>query len=947
MDYLDWNNEIAQYFFNEENAEKEVYIFITKQQIIAIGKKRDLQGTDEEIFLDYVNAVKYPNDSSIHTYPIDSATFYHMLWKNAPNKYPFPLFIGYLALFIIPLFEKSTQNYRSDNYYDRVNDFFSQYNILSSDSVSIKTSNFKRIDPLWYSLEQWSIEQKNTELGYFEVHPFKNRHWVHVGKPLTQCILSEKAIRNLNKFYESSGIVPNEEMSVAKCRDFILDHGCEYLFLENNAISVISDKNNELGISIIKLVIRNYKEWKGETDIYDPDNETVIKGYTLAILKLCCDYDPINGLANLYYRLYSKVDYPEDLILEYNETTYKCSAQRRGWSLPISIPFSDELIMEDSTNKWKAKFPSKDIRILVAGAGYYLNDWIEVEYMSITATMLLLVKTELKDDIEDWGKQFVDGRFNRMKLNGLPEDYQLYNCKNPDIEHPDIPILSFKTDKRFVWNDGLKVSPRTYLPYYLPNIEIENGKGDETVVMKYDDDAIHLIRRESDQPIWDFPTISKLILNTKFTLKVKDQAIEGEKLRGRIYGFNTTQKSLDKYPDLIPRDIYGTKIERNVSEMYINGYEANGINYQKMVKYMMYFTPVDKYGQHEKIKQEAKDDTDLLLYYLSVKESCNAKDFYSTFESIYYEKFESNEIDEHKLSVATIKRWSLQYLNLMGFIDYEYSTKDIIIYPPQVIPVPTYEGRKAIFIGARTPKVCRKFINSIKSAGYMVNHESQDKTNTPFLLPNTISITAEHTQRYSFDSDIMNICNEHSIKFTPSKFPAFELAEFSGNLENYKNNLVNDDKFYPSGWKTQIFNAELMKFVNIDSEKINKDFSLIEYKLNEYTYKHLLWEKGKAYKIDKSWGRYIILNIEGKNVITYSRNPVNEKFCHITVPATVPIPEILNKSLICCSGKSPQRKFIDFKGNKIWCNIYNNIPYIFASNFLKKLGQKIIEKQAD
>ncbi len=38
MDYLKWNNILASYFFNEQNAEKPVNLFITKEEIIKIGE---------------------------------------------------------------------------------------------------------------------------------------------------------------------------------------------------------------------------------------------------------------------------------------------------------------------------------------------------------------------------------------------------------------------------------------------------------------------------------------------------------------------------------------------------------------------------------------------------------------------------------------------------------------------------------------------------------------------------------------------------------------------------------------------------------------------------------------------------------------------------------------------------------------------------------------------
>ncbi len=51
MDYLDWNNRLANHFFNEEIAGREVLLYANKGIIDSIGK--DLGGTT-----DFIRAVK-------------------------------------------------------------------------------------------------------------------------------------------------------------------------------------------------------------------------------------------------------------------------------------------------------------------------------------------------------------------------------------------------------------------------------------------------------------------------------------------------------------------------------------------------------------------------------------------------------------------------------------------------------------------------------------------------------------------------------------------------------------------------------------------------------------------------------------------------------------------------------------------------------------------------
>lgn len=941
MDYTSWNNALGEYFFNEEKSEQEVFLFITKFDIVNIGKEKGVAGNNEEIFLDYINAIKFPNSTAIQQNPIYAAIAQYKIWNDSQESYKFPLFIGYLVLFIFPLLEKSSKRYNRNNYYARINDYFYKIGVLNRNNREvIKTSNFLHIDELWDSLESWSWDYSNTELGYFELHPFSNTTWVHVGKPLSQCLFSEKSVRNLNKFYEAAGIIPHGELNIERCRSLIIDFGTEHLFLNNNIINTIRDKKNELGDSILKFVIRHYKTWNGETDYYDEISGSITKGFTLARLKLCCEHDHINSIIRFYYRIYSSIDYPDDLTLHHNNKELKCFAQRGGWSNPINIELRDGLSLEDNINRWKVIFPEKNVRILIRGSGYHLSDWVESEYMSATAKMLLLAHNSISESIKIWGQQFEEGKFLEITAKGLPENFNLFECQNPDISHPDISNLKFNPEKSFIWKDGLKVLPRNYLPIYLPSIEIENGKGNEIVYMDYGGSKqwVYLKRKDVEQPIWEFPQLLNIKLNRKFKLRVQGENINGDKYSCKIIGYNETQKHLLKYNNLIPRDIYGSKVHDTNECDKIVGFDASNINNLALKKYIHHIKPGEKQADHRLITSCNNDKNDTLLYFLSEKEKCTKKDFFSAFEIIYFERFNDHEISEHNILLATLKRWSLGYYKYMGFID--NANQSITTYPPQLINVPTCEGRKLVFLGSRTPKVCTNFIKAVKSAGYEVNAEKQCNTLSSFLLPNTITITAKQNQTRFFDTKIRNICNEFFIEFNSNKYPAFELAEFSGSLKDYSKNLNLDQNCY-TGWKTRNFDSSSLIFKNIKQDRIDENLALLEYQRNEYTYEHQLYINGESYKIDKNWGRYFILDTKKMDIILFNRSHKNRLFCEVIVPATVPIPDLINKALICCSGKAPRREFINHQGSTKWCNIYFNVPFIFASNYFKKLGQTI------
>ena len=948
MKYLEWNNTIAKYFFNESKNEKEIFLFITKNEIINLGKKAGVAGSDEEIFSDYIQAIKDPFGTGKSYHPIKGAIIQYATWKLEGIEtvdHPYPLYIAYLVLFILPLSEKQDSSYSLNGYYGPLNDFLIANQIIDPNlNQKVQTRNFLRIDALWHDLEDWSISEKNTELGYLEIRPFKNKHWVHVGLPLSQSIISPAGINNMPQFFNASGLAPYEKLSINKCRGLLVDHGKKYLELRQNDINIISEKNNELGQSLIRYVITKYREWNGETDKKDHDTGKTKKGFTYSRLMLCCEYDSVNEKVKFFYRLYSNLDYPEDLEFYYNEEKIPCTVQRNEWSRPLPIPFNENLVLKDSLNKWITKFEKKDIRILIPGTNYYLSGWLEADHLSANSKMLLLINHRMKESIEMWGGEFETGNFKKIHLDVLPENYHIYECENPDIPHPDIDKISFKSEKRILWKGGVKISGKTFLPPYLPDIEIENGLGNEKVLIDYgDDNKIDLIKKPVDLPIWEFPNAEDLISNTKFNIRVSGETVSGEKLKGLIYHYPSSHKSLDRYTPIKKRDIFG-EINNDLEENYIIGLNAGSIEDVKILKYIMFYTPVEKYEPiHEKINILQNDENDILLYFLSEKETCKSENYYEAFETVYYEKFDENQISNHKFPLANLKRWSLANYSHLGFIDFDYSARQIIINSPQLVSVPTTEGRKVIYIGYRNPNASKKFLDSVSGAGFKIIRQSQDKSSSSFLLPDTISISASHDQRMSFMSSIAKICSKHNVEFHPNKFPAFELAEQSGSLEDYEKTLIPIDSFISLGWKASIFDISSLQFRYVNENDINDELSLVEFKLNQYKYYYVLYMDGKKYKIDKSWGRYFILNRLNKNIVKYIRNKDNKNFCYIIVPATVPFPTIINRALILCSGNAPQRGLVNNNGSSLWVNIYGKVPFIFSSNYLKKIGQSIDE----
>ncbi|MCM8529328.1 MAG: hypothetical protein NE327_22590, partial [Lentisphaeraceae bacterium] len=739
MKYIEWNNELGKWFFNKQKAEQEVFLFATVSDVVEVGKRCGLNKFDNEIFLDFLNALKSgPSDCPESNCMLKKARFAHKQWtlfqKNKSDE--LPLYLGYLILFVLPLTEMGNLNRKANSYYPQAKDFFKRYEL----PLLPYQTDRNNWNELWEDLEKWSILTKNTELGYFELHPFKNKKWIYVGKPLSQSIFPTQSLKRLPQFFQIAGFSPEDHVDSDVIRESLCKFGGKYLHLRNELIDIIRDSTNELGCSIISLVNKKLQSWTGESDEQDLDGNISKKGITTVCLRLCMEGNTLHGY-EAYYRVYTRLDYPENLNFTFERQEYLCQHFNKGWSKPLSLPFREIIELNNKQNKWNAKFHSRPVRVLAEGQNFHLNGWVETSHL-VSAKMIILAKKEYSRSIEEWGQCFSSGCFKR--LGKFQNNYDLFEIKNPPFNHPDIPLLQYRTDKRIVMVDGLKVGVRSWLDKPLPDVKLENGTGKESLYITYEDshENIYLDQKYTGQPVWVLP--STIEINRGFYLKVKTESVNGDKLKNYI---SVSQITSGNYDTSQPpaRNSLGEVLSYPYGEEYIVGNSlitCNRSRYKiRQEPYKSDFNPIQTTCKPNVLGSvDVKHET--LLEFLTVKKAFKVKDYYEAFEIILFNTFTSKEIESFEINLSKLKRWSLNYLDSMGIVDYEYGTGKIFVNSPQFLPIPTSQGRKVLLSGGRTRNLMKKLLSECNKNELYITSEKQDSSFSPFLLPSTISVSA-------------------------------------------------------------------------------------------------------------------------------------------------------------------------------------------------------------
>lgn len=937
MTYLEWNEHIAKLFFKPENAGKDILFYLTKHDLIKYSRPIFSSTSDEEIWADFIQAIKFDlqetNASRVPYSPINRPLQLFSSW----NKTITPPFIAYLILYIIPLTETYEEHFNATNYYGKVNVFFRNYQILNSfTEKTIGTGNFQSISHLWNALEEWAVITKNCDLGVFELKKFGNQNWIHVGKPFSQCVLPPSAINKLPELFFEAGLIPNSVYSKEELRKILLRYGSKILCLKESVIELIrKSDSNELGQSIVEIVNREYKKWTGET--HEVGEGGVIQGvrrnYTVVSLLLQFKVNVNDGFISFSYRTYSQNDYPEDLKLGEYESLYEIN----GWSKTLNIDFKEPIELRDDFNKWVARSPLRDVRLFVSAGTFQLSTdyWIETEMLSKTDPMFLLCKIERKQSIIDWGKTFCNGSFREEDFEGLPENYFLFKILNPSESHPDIPLLTLFTEKRIELAEGLKINFRTFSNDFLPEVEISNSDGNERVYLQYrnTEEKIFLIKKQSNNNHWLLP--EDTLLNLDFFIKVEAENLAGNEIAYNLVSSKNSALNVDGV-QLPKRDSFGRNAN-NEAQQYCLGSNIMNPTRASQRSYCawanLFITLNEELAEQITIPPFNNHCGNMLGSFLALKNVLTTEEFYRAFEFYYSKEFAERQATGN-FNLSTTKKAALNFYDYIGFLDYDYETKKIVVNPPQLIFIPSNQGRKVLLIGGRDASLVNLIITTAPKHNLQVEIRKQFSSNEKLLLPDVITIKSlgKRTEG-SGERNIVAFANEMKIKFSQQDFIQIALHLFSAEINEYEKELLtnNETSQEDYGWARRIFNPENLSYERNESPTFDQSFSLIEYKLNEYTYYNKLWKDGKCYSVDKNWGKYLALKQSNKHFILF-----DDSRKKVAIPLETPLPRLLSESIMLLSGLAPDFREIDGR----YYRVYENIPGIFTQNLFHKLGQE-------
>ncbi len=479
MDYQQWNDTLAEYFFNESHAYEEVLLYVNDELINRLGRE---SGSN---LLDFIEAIKEGPAGAPGTQVCEKAYAIYDNWRKSGRK--LPPYLAYLSFFVL-VAATEDEEFVSYAYYPKFRKFLGEPDPST-------TAGFQRMALLWEDLERWSREDKHEELGRFVSRIRGN--WRHVGIPSFQTLSSIDEIRKLPRLFWEAGLDPVDPPAPEVMTELLYKFGSD-VFRMRTLKMLYGDSEGAtiFKVALTNLALEQLERWDGTYT----QEERVLPGSPQRVqagLRICLNVDFFSGIAQSFVRFKSRRAIPEEglhLVQRSTGKRYFCMGATNGWSTYIgseesrrseklngsSLDWMEGEFFDDETGEWRVALKGASTRAFKAGLDN-LKDWVEVQRLERAQEYLVAsVGIEL-DEVKKWGSASCD-YFKEVRCSGLPDGWKLFKCVNIRASCPSIGLLTISFQARLSLTGGIRSGRRnTYFDFARPKIAVENASGTEIV----------------------------------------------------------------------------------------------------------------------------------------------------------------------------------------------------------------------------------------------------------------------------------------------------------------------------------------------------------------------------------------------------------------------------------------------------------------------------------
>ena len=473
--YRIWNDALAARFFNEEMAGRNVHLYVNQDLIEEIG-----QGLPEAV--DFRSAVGgHPQAANFNGERICERAYREFRrWRT--RKSEFPPYIGYLCFFVLA--SSTDGDFAPHAYYPRL------WTLLKYAGRGGAVPQFNRMSELWDDLENWSVFEKQGELGIFQSRSIGG--YVHVGYPLSQAILVERDRLALPfVFYQAeldpASSHPTDEIAMA------LRSSIARQLLRSRTVRMAESTQDELHEALIDAVREELAAWDGK--VTGPAPGLSHPTQTLGGLRVCIELDRVAGTVKSFIRCKLNHEYPEAGITL--DGGLLAEEDVNGWSLPVKrattgeifdaslLDWSNGVTIRSTSPSYQLRLKGYPVRIFISGMPEGISGLVDTPTLPQGQSFFLCYPKAAWAGLERWATTQCKGFQDLNIAHGLPATWRLARVEaaiDDGAVRSRFPILAFQSGLRLLLAGGIRSgNGNNFFDFAQPSVVLVGGDTDTAV----------------------------------------------------------------------------------------------------------------------------------------------------------------------------------------------------------------------------------------------------------------------------------------------------------------------------------------------------------------------------------------------------------------------------------------------------------------------------------
>jgi hypothetical protein len=315
--------------------------------------------------------------------------------------------------------------------------------------------------------------------------------------------------------------------------------------------------------------------------------------------------------------------------------------------------------------------------------------------------------------------------------------------------------------------------------------------------------------------------------------------------------------------------------------------------------------------------------TDKLAFALATPEPLSRQYFRKVFDHLYVTDavpsgYSLDDINRH--------RWATESgLEALAICDFESNDgQTVYSCPPYLGLLPHAGFPAAVLFGARTPSIRRTLLGTAREHRHVALITLTGQPGFP-LLPNRIRIQAKDLPTLRAMAQAANVPLVEAV-------PSWLLLSYAHPVEAQAGMLSWTSGVPDLNWYRDDFDVLALRFGGLSTDELR----LTRYRHPQQAHRrvyYLVDGEKFAEVVNPSWARYYMLQRRNQNVLVY-----DERLATASLPLFLPLPRLLARGLVACSGFVPQEVR---SPNGRLTQAFSDVPQSHAELLAHKLGQTL------